>query len=317
MVGDPRFVEIAERNMQGVVPLYYNMRKAEPEQITNESLYNGLIKAFTGGSIGPYSNNISKIWNSEVFISGTVEEKNRAMDIVKLLCMENNFQIDYAKTLYKPKRPEVIDEEIKQFTRHKLPHFFSYAKEKETEQVEKVNGSLVNKLQTIIPNKRMSYRKLPIGKIDYRLLMHDPYIKLDQRVIDKYRKLNREYHFKINMEDEYTNNLHYIASDIKYQLAEFYEDGYDEDDICDMIVAELYGKDSPYKEALWFCYGERILTNLKINISPSGKKLVQCIDCGEWFEVSIKNYRTVRCDNCQKILSNQKARERMAKKRQK
>ena len=44
------------------------MKKAKPSLINDENIYNGLITAFTGGNIGIYSNNISKIWNDDVFI---------------------------------------------------------------------------------------------------------------------------------------------------------------------------------------------------------------------------------------------------------
>ena len=94
VVGDELFVSIAERNMKGIVPLYYNMRKAKPTELNNENIYKGLNDAFVGGNIGIYSNNISKIWNSEVFLSGTEQEKQEAIDVIKLLCMENNFTID-------------------------------------------------------------------------------------------------------------------------------------------------------------------------------------------------------------------------------
>ena len=94
VVADNTIVPIAERNMNGIVPLYYNMKKASPVQLNNQTIYNGLNAAFVGGNIGIYSNNISKIWNSEVFISGTEEEKKEAVDLIKLLCMENNFVID-------------------------------------------------------------------------------------------------------------------------------------------------------------------------------------------------------------------------------
>lgn len=80
--------------MQGIVPLYYNMKKAEPAILNNENIYNGLCAAFTGGNIGMYSNDISKIWNNEVFISGTEEEKANALDCIKRLCCQNNFVID-------------------------------------------------------------------------------------------------------------------------------------------------------------------------------------------------------------------------------
>lgn len=80
--------------MQGIVPLYYNMRKAPAQMLYYENIYNGLVSAFTGGNIGMYSNDISKIWNSEVFISGSEKEKEEATLAVKLLCCENNFVID-------------------------------------------------------------------------------------------------------------------------------------------------------------------------------------------------------------------------------
>ena len=71
VVADKDFVKIAERNMNGIVPLYYNMRKAEPTELNCKTIYSGLVAAFTGGNIGIYSNNISKIWNNEVFINGS------------------------------------------------------------------------------------------------------------------------------------------------------------------------------------------------------------------------------------------------------
>lgn len=96
VVADKTLIEVAERNIEkyDIVPLYYNMQKAPSVYVNNEAIYNGLNAAFTGGNIGVYSNNISKIWNSEVFITGTYEEKKQAINIIKLLCCENNFVID-------------------------------------------------------------------------------------------------------------------------------------------------------------------------------------------------------------------------------
>lgn len=95
-MADKTIIEVAERNIKkyDIVPLYYNMRKAEPSILNNETIYNGLNAAFIGGNIGIYSNNISKIWNSNIFINGTYEERIEAINVVKLLCMENNFVID-------------------------------------------------------------------------------------------------------------------------------------------------------------------------------------------------------------------------------
>lgn len=94
VVADKTLVQVAERNMQGIVPLYYNMKKAAPRILDNASIYAGLSSAFTGSNIGMYSNNITKIWNHPVFVNGTDEERANALLAIKLLCMENNFKID-------------------------------------------------------------------------------------------------------------------------------------------------------------------------------------------------------------------------------
>lgn len=65
--------------------------------------------------------------------------------------MENNFTIDYAKTLYKPVRPSSIHNMVRSYDIHKTPYFFQYAKKKTVSQVEIINNSCVNRLKTIIP----------------------------------------------------------------------------------------------------------------------------------------------------------------------
>lgn len=96
VVADKTIIDVAKRNIEkfDIVPLYYDMKKAEPVHLDNESIYNGLNAAFVGGNIGIYSNNISKIWNSDTFVNGTDEEKRRAIELIKILCMENNYTID-------------------------------------------------------------------------------------------------------------------------------------------------------------------------------------------------------------------------------
>ena len=84
IVADKLFVDIAERHMKDIIPLYYEMAIANPSLITGRSLYRGLITAYTGGNIGQVSNNITKVWNS----------KNVNLEVVKLLTLENNHTID-------------------------------------------------------------------------------------------------------------------------------------------------------------------------------------------------------------------------------
>jgi len=79
-------IDVAKRHMIGVNPLYYDMKKAEAQEINNKNLYNGLKLAFIGGNIGIISNDITKIWAQD-----NVNEEN--LKAVRWLCMETNFTI--------------------------------------------------------------------------------------------------------------------------------------------------------------------------------------------------------------------------------
>ena len=311
VVADPDFVRIAERNMNGVVPLYYNMRKAEPRILNNQSIYEGLNAAFTGGNIGIYSNNISKIWNNDVFINGTDEEKEHATNCVKRLCCQNNFVIDYAKTLYKPEFPEIIGEEIKEFTNKKLPAFFEYAKDKEKSQVDDRNNSFVNKLYSRIPNKSINTRGMKLGELKYKDMMKNPDIVCSKEVSDLYDELNKKYRYMVNMRDEYIDNLHYVACSIRNQFAEL---GYSEEMITDMLVQYLYEGERRGKQLFWFCYGQYVVINLENNpnIKKKKTKMIQCIDCGEWIEVDFMS-KSCRCELCRHEYRKQLDRERKRK----
>jgi len=325
VVADESIISIAERNMADIVPLYYNMKKASPVQLNNQTIYDGLNAAFVGGNIGIYSNNISKIWNSEVFVNGTNKEKQDAINLVKLLCMENNFVIDYAKTLYKPERPKHIHEEITAFTKGNVPHFFIYAKDKKESQVENLNESFVNKLDRKIINPRINSRSIGLKPIDYKLMVSNPNVecnvvfkkngKINEEKSDpmivKYFELNNKYHFKVNMEcsdiqkDGQLNNSQLkevlffkrVGNEIKHELSQF---GYTDSEIADILVKLLYHvKPSSHKSVLWFSYGNYIVENLKKHLKLA-TKVIQCVDCGEWFEVNTKDAESCRCKECVK-----------------
>lgn len=344
VLADETIVEIAERNIAryDIVPLYYNMKKAEPVQLDSASIYDGLHAAFTGGNIGQYSNNISKIWNSETFVSGSEDDKRRAIDVIKLLCMENNFVIDYAKTLYKPERPDDVDEIVKSHVGEPLPHFFVYAKEKNECQVSQPNGSFVNKLEGMIPNPRINCRKLGLGKVDYTLLMSNPDIecrvaftdggrlvkeKTDPLIV-RYCELNSAYRFVLDgamrtnrsfssdtvRKSQMRNELRYkdAIDEIRSELSVF---GYRDDEIADILVKFTYGiRNSKNKMALWLCYGEHILDNIERIFKPQ-TKAIQCVDCGEWFHVGIKDTRTCRCETCRKEYRNEYQKMLMRRKK--
>lgn len=313
VVADSDFVRIAERNMKDIVPLYYNMKKAEPTELNSKNIYSGLNAAFIGGNIGTYSNNISKIWNDDVFINGTDEEKQEAIDCVKRLCCQNNFVIDYAKTLYKPEFPQEISKQISKFTNSKLPAFFEYAKDKDKSQVQKRNQSFVNKIYDKIPDRHINTSRLQLGKLDYKLMMSDKSIICSKEVSALYDELNRKYRYMLNMKDESDDNLRYIIRKIREAFERL---GYPAETLTDMLVEYLYGRNKRYKQLLWSCFGQYILNNLEKHIKVKKTKLIQCVDCGEWIEVPIAS-KSERCEACNKIYQREKTRLRVQRHRSK
>ena len=342
VVADENIIEAAKNSIKDIVPLYYNMRKASPIQLNNKTIYDGLNAAFIGGNIGIYSNNISKIWNSDIFVSGSAKEKQEATDLIKLLCMENNFVIDFAKTLYKPERPNYIHDKITDFTNKRLPHFFMYAKDKTIDQVEDINDSFVNKLESKIINPRINSRNIGLKQIDYTKLVNNPDIEcrvvfnkngkineeLSDPMIVKYYELNQQYHFKVNMEcaeltrgdllsnTQYKQDLFFkkIANEVRYELSRF---GYNESEIVDILVKFLYCvKPSKHKSVLWFCYGKHIFENIEKNVKLK-TKAIQCVECGKWFETSIFDSAKDRCDDCYESYRKQRKLETQRERRQK
>lgn len=341
VVADDNLIRIAERNLKkyDIVPLYYNMKKAESKEINNENIYNGLNAAFVGGNIGIYSNNISKIWNNDVFINGKQEDKIKAVDCVKRLCCQDNYVIDYAKTLYKPEFPDIIQEEIQVYTKELLPHFFKYAKDKKEKQITCKNNSLVNSLEDIISNPKIRFKNSEIGKVDFKLLMSNPDIKYNisfnnkrklnknktEPMLLKYCELSRTYFFKSDAQSltnsfshDFANNhqiknelmFRKINSTVKNELSKF---GLTNEEVVDILVDYLYNKtkSNPNKGILWLCYGDILVKNLKSNGCKLQEKTIQCIDCGEWFNVGIKNTKTCRCNKCQNEYRTKYQRELM------
>lgn len=310
VVADRDFIRIAERNMQGIVPLYYNMKKADATTLNHTTIYNGLIKAFTGGNIGLYSNDIAKIWNHDVFVHGTEKEQQEAIDVIKLLCMENNFCIDSAKTLYMPKRAKWFAPVVSKYTKTKLPAFFTYAKNKEPSQVAARNESFVNRIYDKIPDRPINTRGLKLGDIAYQNMMHNPDLLCSKEVSDLYDELNKKYRFMLYMQDESAGNLQYVACKIREAFSGL---GYSDETIADMLVAYLYGKHKRYKQLLWFCYGHHIVNNLEKNLQIEKTKFIQCADCGEWLEIAATNNRTLRCACCQKQHARKSKTEKQRK----
>lgn len=308
---DKKLIEVAERNMRNdnIVPLYYEMEKAEPQIINNDNIFNSLKAAFdTNGAIGEVSNNITRVWNSD--------DVNQ--DVIRWLCMESNFEIDFAKTLFRLKRPDEIDEKIKKYTNLKLPHFFIYDKRKINQKKKKVikqirvepkNNSTINRLEEIIPNPKIQFEEVAGGKFDYKLLMKNPKVELDEEIIERYTELdqNKRDLLKDTGEDKKKKGKKYVYKLIELELLKINGDA---EYITDVLIKHLFEvKDSSYKDTLWESFGHVIEKNLIKNISQAEK----CEDCGSKFR---KAKNKVRCDDCQKKKDRENAKLRKRKQRQ-
>ena len=293
VIADENIVRMASRNMRGIVPLYYEMKKAGAAIITNESIFDGLISAFKHSNIGIYSNSISKIKNAPEFYENG-ESHEEALVMIKYLCMLNNFCIDAAKTLYMPECPPEEQKILSRYTSVKLPAFFEYAKDKRKSQVLPPNMSLVNRLRDKIKDRRIDVSRAGIGELDYTVLMADPDITVDRRVVDAYLELSRMYNY---LADTQTPN-EYLRTIIVNQLETF---GYSDEQLSDMLVKYAYGKKSDRKSILWLCFGDIILANLKKKKEPGKIVTTHCVDCGALIEVAYNNVsRSKRCDDCQR-----------------
>lgn len=303
VIKDKLLTKIAKRNMEGIVPLAYNLKKAKAELLSGESMYRGMALAYTGGNIGPISNNITKVWNS-----GKIGEEQ--LNVVKWLTYTNNQVIDYAKTLWLADPPKEVKNIIKSYTKAKVPDFFIYAKDKELHQVEQPNNSTMNRIAASIPDSKLIFSK-SISKFDYRMLMNldcDFSISAENPVVKAYDYWNA----RINeFEDDKAvkNQDMYKYRNLRKKVLE--ETNKDIDYIVNTLVAYLYTvRKTSAKKGLWDSFGDIIIENLKNNLKNKGKV---CQSCGKRFKPKriTQNYCS---EECYTVAKNQREIERFCHK---
>lgn len=187
-----------------------------------------------------------------------------------------------------PTRPDHVDEKIKDYIKNKVPHFFINAKDKEEHSVELINESTVNKLDSIIPSDRINFAAVA-GKFDYRFLLKNRDIKLDDAIIREYKRLDQNKKWLMNDEDIKPGQKLYVYKVIKDRLLKIHED---EQYVADILVKYLYKKKSKFKSTLWECFGDLILENIQNNL----KRFKSCYSCGKMFKsISNKSKYCTRC----------------------
>lgn len=305
----------------GMIPNYYDMPKANPELLTNTTLFEGIVNAYHHGNIGTPSNEITKVWMT-LNPSSTVEEINEAIKVISLRCADVNFTIDYAKTLYKPEIPKSILQKYKVYSGKKVPHFFMYAKNKTTKQVEELGECNIDRITNVVKSNRIVFKDL-LGKYSYKILMtnSDVDCKTDKanEILELYRELENtnlrklsHVDFSILDIDEKKRALLQIEFDTNKQRKMFLDIiGESKEYITDVLVKLL--QDDVNKDTLWRLFGEVIYSNLERNLK--GTKI--CKNCGKRFEYDTDSRKSpANCQECaHKIHREQKTNsERLRRK---
>lgn len=286
-----------------MIPNYYEMPKANPQLLNNDTLFEGIVLAYHHGNIGTPSNEITKIFAS-LNPDSTKEEIEEAIEIVALRCADVNFTIDFAKTLYKPTIPKHILERYKKYSGKKVPHFFKYAKNKTSDQVEILGKCNIDRIYNVVQSKRIVFKDL-LGKYTYKTLMCDPMVdkttKTAAEIIELYTSINDVNIRKLSYIDVDTLDIDdkrkfqiQLEYDSKKQRKMFIDMiGESPEYITDVLVKSL--QNDINKDTLWRLFGDVIYENIKRNLN--GTKI--CLSCGERFSSEKKVGKPeIYCNKC-------------------
>ena len=284
----------------GMIPNYYDMPKANPELLTNTTLFEGIVNAYHHGNIGTPSNEITKVWMT-LNPSSTIDEINDAIEVISLRCADVNFTIDYAKTLYKPEIPKNILQKYKVYSGKKVPHFFMYAKNKTTKQVEELGQCNIDRITNVVKSNRIVFKDL-LGKYSYKMLMSNPDVDCKTDKANEILKLYRELEntnlrklshvdFSVLDIDEKKRTLLQLEFDTNKQRSMFMDIiGESKEYITDVLVKLL--QDDVNKDTFWRLFGEVIYNNLVRNLK--GTKI--CCKCNNRFIPN--NNKMKYCEKC-------------------
>ena len=293
VVADNKIIEIAERHMVGINPVYYEMPIATSSELSLATRYKGLIDAYKGGGIGMYSNHITKIWNDA---RGEID-----LDLIRYLVMVNNFQIDYSKTLFKVDIPKDINKRISAKTKLKTPFFFQYVKTEKTEvDVEPINNSTMNRVCAKIPNPNISFKNSQFGEFDYTMLMSDVNFdnsNVNNEILSMYLELIKPLKFLMDKKEIKNTIVPYHFTSIRSKMQECFEI---KEVVDNLVYYSFMYKHTENKLALWTSFGDIIYENLTNNL----KYRKPCERCGKLIEKS--SNKTKYCEECGRIAELEK-----------
>ena len=261
--------------------LYYDMEKADAEQITDEVLFECLVSSFDNSIIGNISNALTKLYSVN-------DEPN--YELIRILTAYNNWMIDYPKT-QKAMDLKQFAEEYQAWTdnkKHKLPHYFIYAKDKsETSVAPSYTNCNVDRVCQYIESaiKKTTYKIFDSEEVINPEIFKDKDIEVvrtSKEYLDLVELLG-ELHYKAQniqrktkrVKNKLTENKSIDENILKTDLHYY---------LCREVILNIFGDerkaasylvDAEYhqhefkngnKKLIWNCFGDVIVENIKKNL---------------------------------------------------
>ncbi len=214
---------------------------------------------------------------------------------------------------------EELNNAYKEVNKLDMPYFFHFAKDKDFEVLEDKNDSFVNQICTRIENveadiqKKANERKGSeknvkqlydfslLKRFDYRKLMNNKNIELDEDFIELYNELNEDKNIEYLKTKSKDEEMYYsICLDYKKKIFDYCANKkLNIVDAADMIVKYAYTqKQKQRKTLLWEVFGIYIISNLKRNLKnrvvPEG--YFRCLSCNGLHKK--KDEIQVMCNRC-------------------
>jgi len=338
-------IEAAKRNIKqmDIVPLFYDAYKADKEQLSYETLFNGLKRAHDYSGIGQVSNNLTKLWNRE------------NPDIFAAACLTrfNNAVIDAAKCgridSYE-NYPEINKRILKSIggKRGKMPYWFQFSKNGRREDglpPEKCalpNNSTMNRICAAFNDVgRLDLRYAGVPPFNYKMLMNESDAGNNKQAVETFINACSEATL-CNVIAQKNSDLGERSTLMKTLLvaesiAKKIEEVAPLEEAYGPIVRFLFAGDGvvkrTYKQEFWNVFGDIALERLKNNLKtctvcehcgtrlPEWSKKHRCRDrLPDYFEcagcgkmVERLNPRQCRCPECQKEYRRLQVRKNVSK----
>lgn len=291
---DKAFIDLLDRNK---LPLYYEMKKAEPSEVNKRNIFECLMRSFNNEKIGDISNVITKYINMAYEVD---------TDFIRIMTAYNNFCIDNPKSQYMPsigKYQEIYNEWLER----EYPYFFKFAKDKKSDKCcdnEKVNKwSNVNRISKCIEKSTKSNKdNIWIHSIDgsnfnpryfqdvhfkidrssdtYKAL-RDRLVKLKESDTEKFReRLRKKYNSSKNdKKSGYDVYYFYCNSVLLSIVKETYNIneriGFRRKTALYLVDIEYFQEENidSDKSILWSCFGDILYENLIFNLKHKPEEL--------------------------------------------